>query len=397
MEKVTQICLSIISILISGCFGVKQNSIGILDSSKSGFEIKITLPDSAISQRNEIIIWTLPPDTRGFISNDNNREIESTIFSKIKESLLSKGFINVEFISQNDSVEIFGVRYLRTDVYTHANNLDSLINYLCSLPNFNNFNVTLIGHSAGCNANAIVAATNGNIAKIVQLSPPVADVKQTIYYQRENDILDIALLITNYGDRDYIDNYLNKLSSLDSHYYPPSLGISDSAAALELVFMTKLFIKEHFEPIDSLCYLNNDLTLTINNIDNYLRQRWSIEDKLTKGFYQDNYELYRSVLLFNIISPLQISLRNFDAKSYYPTIKTPILSIWGSEDKKIKSNDCREAFEKMMKVNRNILNKSTIIDGCNHNLVKLNKGGNNSNVDERVINDIIAWISNEVN
>lgn len=257
--------------------------------------------------------------------------------------------------------------------------MESLLGYINKNKELKNKQIVLIGHSEGGDINSIVGSKNNpNVVAMVQLASPAQHGKEIIKYQREQNLLEIMLLLTRHGHQGNMDMTTNKISSLDSYHKADIDG-------------AKQFLKENIEPVENFIYQFDNNDSIYFQIDLYLRNRWEREDEKTKEFWSNNYERYYHFFAGNI-TPQQITVRTFKPENYYPLIKCSVLAVQGTDDKLVNCYPNIESMKQLLSKGGNHKFETMILKDYNHDLRKRDMGTNQNIIEEWVIEEIVKWI-----
>jgi hypothetical protein len=203
-----------------------------IPSEDTTIRMKISYQEKWI-KNDKIIIWSRPTLQDKFYPDSitNNRDL--WLCPILKQKLLEAGYLNIEYIGRNDSIMFNNFKYRTSDTNTKAVDLENLLNYIHTNKQLKNKKIILVGHSEGGTINSIVASKKqSEVSAIVQLASNAVGGKENIKYQRlEQNSFDEKLRFS------YIIKYINKWSSLDSHYKVDTLILFDYGLGL--------FIKEH--------------------------------------------------------------------------------------------------------------------------------------------------------
>jgi pimeloyl-ACP methyl ester carboxylesterase len=369
-----------------------RNEITYAPSEDTTIAVKISYPEKRI-EKEKIVIWSTPSRESNFYSDSTtNKQLE--LCPVLRNKLLESGHINIEYIGRNDSIIFHNRKYSSSNIYTKVLDLESVLSYINKNKELANKKIVLIGHSEGGDINCVVGSKNkSNIVSIVQLASAAQPGKDVAKYQREQNFLEITLLLTRHGRQDMMDSTTNKMSSLDSYHKADSDGANQ-------------FFKENIEPVEDFIYQFDNNDSIYYHINLYLQDKWKKENEETKIFWRNNFENYYQFFAGNI-TPQQIAIRTFDPEKYYPLIKCPVLAVQGTNDKRV---DCYPNVENMERLlvkggNRNF--EKMILEGYNHSLVKGNAEHEyivhekqiismhskpDKHVEDSVISKIIEWI-----
>lgn len=340
--------------------------------------VKISYPKKQI-EKNKIIIWSMPPNEDTFFpdSTINNKQLR--LCHVLRNKLLELGYTNIEYIGRNDSIIFYDHKYRVSDAYTKAIDLESVFGYINKNKELENKQIVLIGHSEGGDINSIVGSKNNpNVVAMVQLASPAQHGKEIAKYQREQNLLEIMLLLTRHGHQGNMDMTTNKISSLDSYHKADIDG-------------AKQFLKENIEPVENFIYQFDNNDSIYFQIDLYLRNRWEREDEKTKEFWSNNYERYYHFFAGNI-TPQQITVRTFKPENYYPLIKCSVLAVQGTDDKLVNCYPNIESMKQLLSKGGNHKFETMILKDYNHDLIKRDMGTNQNIIEEWVIEEIVKWI-----
>ncbi|WP_106831349.1 hypothetical protein [Parabacteroides pacaensis] len=357
----------------------RHDDIILIPSKDTTIQVKISYPENW-TKKDKIIIWSCPPLENDFYPDSiiNNRDLGAG--SMLRNIFLENGYVNIEYLGRNDSIIVLNRKYSASDINTKAQDLDNLLDYIQKTKSLKNKKIILVGYSEGGNVNCIVGSKRTDISGMLQLACSALTGKELVTYQRDpKNLFEAMLRFTFHGNQKYMDQFINKLSSLDSYYTADMKGLL-------------LFLKENIEPIEKIIYQFEDRDSIYSHMDLFLRERWARENEETKEFVKD-FETYYKAFAGNI-TPQQITVRTFEPEKYYPFISCPILAVQGTKDMKI---DCYPNMKRMEQLltkggNRNL--KKMVLEEYNHDLVKWD-GKGKYYIEDSVIHQIVKWLDEQ--
>jgi len=106
--------------------------------------VKISFPEKWIKQ-DKIIIWSNHPTSVEFLPDSITTPRAVWLSPILRNRLLDEGYINIEFLGREDSVEYMGRKYLSTDAHTRAVDMENLLKYIRSVPSMKDKKKILVG------------------------------------------------------------------------------------------------------------------------------------------------------------------------------------------------------------------------------------------------------------
>ena len=394
--------------LIAGfvCFSSCENKqnrhddIVTVPSEDTTITVKVSYPEKW-KKNDKIIVWSMSPLTDAFIPDTiANRNL--WMGPVLRTALLDSGYVNIEYLERNDSIEYLGRKYRTSDSNTKARDLENLLIYIKSIRQLKNKKIILIGLSEGGDINCKVASRrSSDIYAMLQLACNALSKEEFVNYHKEWAIKQLIFPLES-GDpkfigegQKYMDSTFNKMSSLDNYYTADYNGI-------------KQFFEEKTQPVADLISQYESMDSIFFRAELYLRNQWDKEDEETKSLsiYNNNFENYYNFFIQTFISltPHQITIRKWNPEEYYPFINCPVMAVQGTYDERIDCYPNIERMERLLKKGGNSNFEKIILDGYDHSLVKGNEAMNyvitsraprELSIDDSIIENIIAWIDKQ--
>jgi pimeloyl-ACP methyl ester carboxylesterase len=380
-----------------------------IPSEDTTMAVKISFPEKW-TKNDKIILWSMPPLNDNFLPDSILDEKRNLWMPPVlRTALLDSGYVNIEYIERNDSIEFARRKYRVSDSNTKAKDLENLLDYIKSVRKLKNKKIILIGSSGGGDVNSKVASKRqSDIQAMLHLACSAISGKKIADYQRNRSHRKLLWSMGKFASsrtdlQADMDSAFNKSSSLDSYHKADLEGIAQ-------------FFEENWGPLEDILFHHESMDSIYSHIDLYLRDRWEKEDDDTKGFflYENDFEKYYNVFTSqSFITPHQIMLRKSNPEDYYPLITCPVMAVHGTEDERIDCYPNMEAMEQLLKQGGNNNFKKMILEEYNHSLAK----GSNGHVDiphpeiegffisasskptlhieDEVIQEIIKWIDEQ--
>ena len=356
----------------------RRDEVISIPSGDTTISVKISYPEKWI-KKDKIIIWSNPPLTKNFFPDSVYKPREIMMTHILRNRLLDEGYVSIEFIGRQDSVEYMGRKHLASDSKNKAMDLENLLDFIQTVRSLKNKKNIIISSSEGGDITSIVASIRPiDISGMIQLACVAISGKEAQKYQREQSLFENMLIIARHGHQDVMDKTTNRLSSLDSYH----------TADLESKG-TRQFFKENIEPLDSIVFQYRSFDSVYYHLDLYLRDRWSRENDDAKEFSNNDFENYYKAFA-GYITPQQIALLTQNMEEYYPLIKCPVLAVHGTKDERAECYPNIERMEQLLKQGGNGNFQKIILEDYKHNLGKWDGGG--YIVEESVLQQILDWI-----
>ncbi|HEY5499395.1 MAG TPA: acyl-CoA thioester hydrolase/BAAT C-terminal domain-containing protein, partial [Bacteroidales bacterium] len=333
-------------------------------------EGRIFNSDSKTSKH--IVINTYP-----CLSSELLPESEIYAESVLRNKLVQMGVTFLEFGGRKDSIQKYGHKYPASTLYTKADDLDSAIAWIHSQKDLKDKKIVVMGSSEGGSSCVISASRNPEIDAVVLLATPAVRGKELEEYQhRYQD----TLITGTFGSHQSYLDFCNKQSSLKAKNYEQSID------------GYRKFREDMYSPLEDIVHNYTNYDTIVSHLYGYLQDKWSRENEEVKNYHK-TFENYCNVHQFyNFILPQQIAIRTWNPELYYVKIKCPVLTVNGTQDKRVEYKSNIQKIGEFLKMGGNEKFKALILKDYDHSLVyKSHK----NQMDEVTVNQVVKWIVNQ--
>lgn len=310
------------------------------------------------------------------LSSELLPESDISAESVLRNKLVRMGVTFFEFGGRKDSILKYGHNYPASSLYTKADDLDAAIVWVQSQKELKDKKIVVMGSSEGGSSCIISASRNPEIDAVVLLATPAVSGRELEEYQhRYQD----TLLNGTYGTHQSFLDICNKLSSIKAKDYEQSVD------------GYRRFRVDMYSPLEDIVHNYTNYDTIVSHLYGYLQDKWSRENEEVKNLHK-TFENYCNVHQFyNYILPQQIAIRTWNPELYYVKIKCPVLTLNGTQDKRVEYKSNIQKIGELLKIGGNEKFKAIILKDYDHSLVyKSHK----NQLDNDAVNQVVNWIVN---
>jgi pimeloyl-ACP methyl ester carboxylesterase len=327
--------------------------------------------------KNMIVINVFPSLTTKLTSEINFHSGSGDFFVLLKNKILSKGITYFEFAGRRDSIIRNNIKIPSSTMFTKEQDLEAAIAYVGSRTDLKNTKIILMGASEGGSVCAITASKNQKISAIVLLAAPC--IKGFDIVDNQHRYADTLFMQTFGRQLKDFDSYCNNVSSLKNQNYEHTIAGFHK------------FTEDTFEPLENIVHSHDNYDTIAIHVIEFLKKKWEREDDKTRNsMYKGDFQRYcQAHMYLECVKPQSIALRKWDPNLYFPKIKCPVLTVNGTNDKRVECYSTIENMRKLLKTGGNDKLTTFLLKGYDHSMDASRKELLKK---DTVINNIVDWI-----